>query len=102
MRGMKDENDDWSDIISPEDLKRELSLSSYVEEQLSELYELNPPSAIAETRQRLETFVREIECHAQAGDSWWEWEWTEPKITTGGLAVVRNCQIVWATMTWIR
>jgi hypothetical protein len=101
---MDDESDDWTDLIRRDDLKRELPLDSYIEEQLNELVSYNSPSPsyIAETRQRLEAFVRKAEKHAQPGDSWWEWvQGTVPQMQTGGLAVVRNGKIVWATMTWI-
>jgi hypothetical protein len=94
--------EDWSQLISSNDLKREISLDSYVEEQLSEMSGNNSPSVIADARQRLAEFVREAAKHAQPGDSWWEWvEGTERLMQTGGLAVVRNGTIVWATMTWI-
>jgi hypothetical protein len=94
--------EDCTDLISHKDLKREVTLNSYVEDQLNELAGLNSPSAIADSRLRLEAFVRKIEGKAEPGDSWWEWvQGTEPLRQTGRLAVVRNGTIVWATRTWI-
>jgi hypothetical protein len=97
-----DDEEDWSDLIVHGDLKREVTLDSYVEEQLSELSCGNQPEVIADSHQRLLAFVRDIQGRAQAGDTWWEWvKGTEPLMQQGGLAVVRNGKIVWATMTWI-
>ncbi len=99
---MDDERDDWTDLVSHEDLTREISLESYVEEQLRELYGLNSQSNVDDSRQRLEAFVRNVAKYATPGDSWWEWvQGTEPLMQMGGLAVVRKGTIVWATVTWI-
>ena len=97
-----DEVEDWSDIISREDLKREIDLDSYADDQVSELYGNNPPEVISAARQRLQAFVRKIRKHARPGDTWQEWvQGTEPSMQQGGLAVIRDEEIVWATMTRI-
>ena len=89
--------EDWTELVSREDLKREVSPQAYADEQLSEC-----KTVTDDVRQRLQEFVLELEQHAQAGDSWWEWiQGTEPLMQMGGLAVIRNGTIVWATMTWI-
>jgi hypothetical protein len=89
--------DDWTELVSRKDLKRELSPQAYAEEQLSEF-----TTDIDDVRRRLQEFVLKLEEHAQPGDSWWEWiQGTEPLRQMGGLAVIRNGTIVWATMKWI-
>ena len=98
----EDETEDWSELVSFSNLKREISLELYVEDQLSELRGLNSQSTIDNSRERLDEFVRNVAQYAQPGDCWWEWViGTEPLRQMGGLAVVRNGTIVWATMTWI-
>jgi hypothetical protein len=89
--------EDWTGLVSRDDLKRELSPQAYAEELLSEF-----ETVTDDIRRRLQEFVLKVEEHAQPGDNWWEWlQGTEPLMQRGGLAVVRNGTIVWATMTWI-
>ena len=84
-----------------EDLKREITLDSYVEEQLNEFTDLNTPAKVADVRQRLEAFVRKVRSHAQPVDTWWEWvKGTDALSQQGGLALIRKGEVVWNIMTW--
>jgi hypothetical protein len=97
-----DDEEDWSDLITHADLKREITLDLYLDEQMSEFSADLPQSDRAEQRQRLEEIISERRERAWAGDSWWEWVLgTQPLSQMGGLALVRDGKIVWATMTWI-
>src|ERR1700761_1105211 len=90
-------DEDWTDLVGCEDLTREISLKQYVEHQLDECESMG-----ADSREMLDEFVRSIEGLALPGDSWWEWvQGTERLRQMGGLAIVRNRAIVWATVTWI-
>ncbi len=97
---MSEDVGDWAPLLNRDDLTRELSLEQYVKEQVEESESMD-----ATSRQLLDEFVQSITLVAQAGDSWWEWvrgpENQVPKMQMGGLALVRNGSIVWATMTWI-
>jgi hypothetical protein len=100
---MEEVMEDWTKLIGQDDLKRAITLDHYINEQLRELSSHNnSPARLADARQRLQSFVQKIEGYAEPDDVWWEWvQGTEQLMQTGGLAVVRNGTIVWATMTWI-
>ena len=86
-------------LITNTDLKREITLETSVRDQLSEL---GDSTHVSNARQKLDKFVRELVPLARPGDRWWEWvQGTEPLMQQGGLALVRDGEIIWATMTWI-
>jgi hypothetical protein len=97
-----EDDEDYSALVRWEDLTHQFSLESYVDDQLRELYGDNLPTRVAERRQSMETFLQKLRCRTKPGDSWWDWvQGSEPLMQTGGVALVRNGAIVWATTTWI-
>jgi hypothetical protein len=58
-----------------------------------------PPSG--KSLERIETYGRRLTALMQPGDELWEWRiGTEQFASTGGFAILRNGEIVWADSTW--
>ena len=94
--------EDWSEFVELGDLNRALTLDEYFANQVAELGQDPNPATVAQIRQQWEVMRGELEALAQPSDSWWEWiQGDEPLMQSGGLALVRGGQIVWAFQAWI-
>ena len=97
-----DPMEDWCELVDSEDLRRKLTLDEYFANQVAELGQNPNPNTVALIRTRCKEMRDELEALAQPGDSWWEWiQGDEPLMQSGGLALVRGGQIVWAMQAWI-
>ena len=94
--------EDWSELVLPEDLRRQTTLEAYLANDLAQPGPHTSPDTAAYIRRRSEEIKSELEELARPGDSWWEWiQGDEPLMQSGGLALVRDGKIVWATQMWI-
>jgi len=81
--------EDWSWFVAPENLTRRADPREYLSRTESHSG-LTPEQDLA----RVATNYRE-------GDQWWEWESEYLGGPCGGLAVVRNGEVVWAYIAWM-
>ncbi len=90
------DDDDWTDLVTPEMLTRRVTLDEYFAESMELLIKGRlEKSAIDRSRAQLEARM-------EPGDEWWEWLLgTEPLRQMGGVALVRNGAIIWARHDWI-
>jgi hypothetical protein len=89
-------DDDWTDLVKREMLTRPLTLDEYFAEGM----ELIRRGRIAQSA--IDRDRAQLEARRQAGDEWWEWVMgTEPLMQMGGLALVRDGEVVWARNDWI-
>jgi hypothetical protein len=88
--------DDCTEIVGLKDLTQSTSLDDYFQRDLELVRKGHiKREDIAQRRAILEG----IEA---SGGQWWEWvHGNVPQMQSGGLALVREGRIVWATMTWI-
>ena len=94
--------EDWSELVYLEDLRRKVTLDEYFANQVAQLGQNPNPDTVARIRERCEEIRCELEALARPDDSWWEWiQGDEPLMQSGGLALVRSGQIVWAALWWI-
>jgi hypothetical protein len=89
-------DDDWSDLVTPDMLRRHLTLDEYFAERCEWVRRGHvPQSAVDRDRAQLEG-------RAQHGDEWWECLLgTQPLMQMGGLALIRSGHIVWVRQDWI-
>lgn len=93
---MLDEEDDWTDIVTPDMLRRRVTLDEYFAERTEWVRKGYIPQAAVD-RDRVQ-----LEARAKTQDEWWEWLLgTEPLQQMGGLALVRCGNVVWARNDWI-
>jgi hypothetical protein len=89
-------NDDWTDLVKRELLTRRVTLDEY----FAEYMELVRRGRIAQSV--VDRSRAQLEERAQVGDEWWEWVMgTEPLMQMGGLALLRDGDVVWARNDWI-
>jgi hypothetical protein len=90
------EEDDWTDIVTTDMLKRRVTLDEYFAERTEWVRKgYITKAAVDQDRAYLEV-------RAQPQDEWWEWGLgTEPLMQMGGLALVRCGNVVWARDDWI-
>lgn len=86
--------DDWTDIVRTDWLSRRLTLDEYFAEQLGR--ETRPANS------QLDMDRAALEARARFGDEWWERiAGSLPLRQIGGIALVRDGQVVWARDDWI-
>jgi hypothetical protein len=89
-------DDDWTDLVTPDNLTRRLTLDDY----FAEHRELVRKGYVAQST--VDRARAQLEARARPDDEWWEWVLgTEPLMQMGGLALVRCGRIVWARQDWI-
>lgn len=93
---MPREEDDWSDIVTPDMLRRRVTFDEYFADSIEGVRK----GYI--TQEAVDQDRVQLEARLQPDDEWWEWVLgTEPLRQMGGLALVRRGNIVWARNDWI-
>jgi hypothetical protein len=90
-----DEND-WTEFVDREMLIRRVE----IDDHLAEYEALVCKGTVAQSV--VDDLRAKLTARVLPGDEWWEWvSGTEPLMQMGGLAIVRNGAIVWASNEWI-
>jgi len=89
-------DEDWTDLGKPQMLTQRVTLDEYFAESMA-LVQAGRLAASAIDRDRAQ-----LEARARPQDQWWAWLLgTEPLRQIGGLALVRDGNIIWARSDWI-
>jgi hypothetical protein len=87
--------DDWSGIVKIDMLTCKVALTEYFAQYLELERKHNLPARAEQRQTRLELM-------ALPGDEWWEWFMGDNRLGGfGGIALVRNGDIVWASNDWV-
>ena len=93
---------DFTDFVTVDELTRRITLDDYYAVHLARHASRRTPEHFREIEQQIERYKASLSARAIPGDEWWEWvSGTEPLMQSGGLALVRSGQIVYAEQHWI-
>jgi hypothetical protein len=94
--------DDFTEFVTADALTRRITLDDHYEKDVAHHATRRTPEQFREIKQRIEQSKTSLSARAMPGDEWWEWvSGTEPLMQSGGLALVRSGQIVYAEQHWI-
>ena len=96
------DDDDLTGLVTKDELTRRVTLDAYYDEQIAHHAARRTSEELHEMGQRIERSKASLGARAMPGDEWWEWvSGTEPLMQSGGLALVRAGDIVYAVQHWI-
>jgi hypothetical protein len=89
--------EDYAECVQPEYLTKRITLDEHFADSIERVQRgLLKREHIDSRRAALDAIA------AEKGGEWWEWiQGNEPQMQSGGIALVRDGQILWAALGWI-